>query len=72
MNSGNIFIGGVLTDVPTIFNFTNGSLEVIKSMIDGLNGFRGCLHDLKIGNQKIQFEENSILTANIQECVTTG
>ena len=70
MNSGNIFIGGVLTDVPTIFNFTNGPLEVIKSMINSLNGFSGCLHDLRIGNQKIQLEEVSILTANIQECVT--
>ena len=44
------------------------SLDTFTSMMNEISGFDGCIQGLTIGGRKINFAEDSIITANVKPC----
>jgi hypothetical protein len=44
------------------------SLDTYTSIMNEISGFDGCIQSLDIGGRKINFAEDSIMTANVKPC----
>ena len=69
MNGGPFFVGGLITQSPFNLNGTLLDLHSYDSLMNNLSGFKGCIRDLMIGNQEINFaSDSSSFTVNAKPC----
>ena len=68
MKGGPIFIGGLITESPMMIGGSTLSLDSFNSIMSHFSGFDGCIQGMVIGDRKINFEEDSIITANVKPC----
>ena len=63
-----MYLGGLITKAPISLNGTIISLEAFNAIMNHVTGFNGCIHGLTIGNHKINFIEDSIMSSNVRRC----
>ena len=68
LRGGNIFVGGFITEAQLKLNDKAISTEAFSLIMNEITGFHGCIHSLSIGSRKINFEKDSMSTANVKKC----
>ena len=68
INGGPIFLGGLITESSLVLGDKEPNLTSFTSLVNKLNGFNGCIQNLKIGNHELNFEIDLSLIFNAKPC----
>ena len=68
INGGPIFLGGLTTKSSLILGDNQLNITSFTSLMNQLNGFNGCIQNLKIGNHEIDFDIDLSIIFNTKPC----
>ena len=68
INGEPIFLGGLITESSLNLGDKQLNLTSFTSLMNQLNGFNGCIHNLKIRNHEINFESDAAIIFNAKPC----
>merc|ERR1712038_1103734 len=68
INGGPVFLGGLTTESSLSLGDSQLNLTSFTSLMNKLNGFNGCIQNLKIGNHEVNFEVDASMIFNAKPC----